>query len=265
VLQVTLNPSPTGTRFAFLREPTGEDELGCVDQGAFGATALVGRLLAPAPGGTQPAAAGLSLADRDRLLAALHADCFGDTITSAARCRACERTYEIGFSLRDLMTDLDARISRPPQLREGPDEHGVHTLQDGTRFRLPTVEDERTVAGLPADEAVATLLGRCVLEGKPGGARAAVEAALEALAPLVGRELPASCPECGVEQTVDFDIVAFFSAALARETPMLLREVHCLARAYGWSYAEIVGLTRSRRRALVALLLGEQEARRHTP
>jgi hypothetical protein len=84
---------------------------------------------------------------------------------------------------------------------------------------------------------------------------------METVAPLLSLDLPTSCPLCGAEQEVPFDLVSFFMAALIRERPLLAREVHYLARAYRWSHTEILSLPRSERRAFVALVLAEYQAR----
>jgi hypothetical protein len=265
VFQIALNPWPTKARFAFLREPAGDDELAPADASPFATVDLIGRLLVEHPAGTLgPAvAATMSLADRDRLVAGLYRQLFGDTVASQIACDTCGRAFEIDFSLAGLLRSLDDRIARPPSLRDGPDEQGAYTLEDGTRFRLPTVEDERALAvpGLAEEESVAALRRRCVLAGEVARVGEAVEAAMASLAPLVGTRIAARCPDCDAEQTIDFDMPSYFAAALLRERPILLRELHCLARAYGWSYAELLGMPRSQRRAFVALVLGEQQAR----
>jgi hypothetical protein len=220
-------------------------------------------LLVDAPSATiGRATPAVSLADRDRLVAALYGECFGDAITVASKCGACAKTFEVDFSLRDFVRHLDERVSAPPNLCAGPDAAGVHELDDGTRFRLPTVEDERAILGLGPAESEAALLARCVTEGDPSKVGEAVQAAMESLAPLASSVFPANCAECGAEQTIDFDLVAFFVAAMRRERPLVLREVHCLARAYGWSCTEISGLPRSQRRSYVALVVAEYDGGR---
>jgi hypothetical protein len=55
------------------------------------------------------------------------------------------------------------------------------------------------------------------------------------------------CPTCGHSWHALFDIVAFFWAELASQAKRLLREVHTLARAYGWREADIVSMSARRR------------------
>jgi hypothetical protein len=264
LLKVALNPWPRSSRFAFVREPTGQDEILPSGSSPSGASQLVQDLLVDAPSSavTTVTSASMSLADRDRLVAALYGECFGDAISVASRCSACSKTFEIDFSLRDFVHHLDERVAAPANLRAGPDAAGVHLLDDGTRFRLPTVEDERAILGLAPAESVTALLGRCVLEGEVARVGESVQVAMESLAPLASSVFPANCAECSAEQTIDFDLVRFFLAAVEREQPLLMREVHCLARAYGWSCGEILGLPRRQRRAYVALIIAEHDGGR---
>jgi hypothetical protein len=59
--------------------------------------------------------------------------------------------------------------------------------------------------------------------------------------------LDLNCPACGHGWQALFDVVAFFWAELAAQAKRLLREVHTLARAYGWREADILGMSARRR------------------
>jgi hypothetical protein len=107
------------------------------------------------------------------------------------------------------------------------------------------------------------LLERCVrVQGEGAGEIpiAAVEAAMDAVAPFLSLELPVRCALCDHPQEIDFDLVDFVQAAFARERPLLVREIHALASAYRWSFAEIVGLPREQRRALVEIIAFARES-----
>ena len=274
MLQVPLNPGFDGPRLAFLSEPSGHDELACAEIEPWVASELLARLLVERPGSAlQPVDAGrMALCDRDRLVAELYRYCFGDQIESRVRCRACEKTFDLSFTLSSLLEDVVERVREAQQGLVTAEASGVYTLSSGLRVRLPQVADEKALLAAPPDRALDLLWERCVLETTPqadevgmaeptSGARLEAEQALEALAPVLSMDLPVSCVECGAEQLVEFDMVRFFLGALRRERTLLVREVHCLASAYHWSHAEILGLPRSVRRAYVSLVLGEREAR----
>jgi hypothetical protein len=218
----------------------------------------VERLLVDHPGAIVRPGAPLTLSDRDRLIAALHARCFGDQINCMITCDKCGASFELSFQLSLMLRGL--RASTPDV--EGPDESDHFRLPDGTRFRLPTTEDERAIAGLPPDEAVRRLLQRCVDAGDPLAASDGVQEAMDGLAPLLSLAFPTDCAECAATVEVDFDMVGFFLSALARERAILLREIHAIAASYHWRHDEILALPRDERRAFVSLIVPAHETRR---
>jgi len=252
-------PNAAGPRYALLRDISGRDELALSGAEPMAASELVERLLSDRPGAILRPGAQLSLSDRDRLVAALHTHCFGDQVECLVTCEKCSASFELTFQLSLMLRGL--RASPPPDV-EGPDESGHYCLPDGTRFRLPTTEDERAIGGLHPEQAVRTLLERCVESGDPVAASGAVQDAMDALAPLLSLPVPVDCPECSAPQEVEFDMVRFFLSAFARERPILLREIHAIAASYHWRHNEILELPRNERRAFVSLIVPVQETRR---
>lgn len=246
-----------------LRSLRGCDEAMAGEPDAFAATRLLERLLVDADGAPPEAdtAWRLPLSDRDRLLAEVYRHHFGDAVESSADCDACGEPFDLRFSLDALLQQLEEERSRAPV----PDGAGVYTLTDGVRFRLPSAADQRDVQGLPAEQAGVALLRRCVVGGGEAvDAREtvdALEAAMEQAGPLLDQDLPAACPHCGHEQAVRFDIQDHLLAVLQHERGFLVREVHCLARAYGWSLDEILELPRADRRAYARLIQAEGRSR----
>jgi hypothetical protein len=206
-------------------------------------------------------AAHLTAADRDRLLAAIYRTTYGDRIASTPPCRNCGSLFDLTFALDDLLAAVD-RV--PAGVADAlPD--GTFRAPGGAHFRLPTGEDELSVAGLQPEGAEQALLERCLLDAPAGDARAAVEDALEAIAPVLDLDIGTTCPECGAQQAVHFDIQFYLLRAIAQERPLIAREIHRIAAAYGWSLQEILGLRRSERRQFVELIESEQLARRRRP
>ena len=62
------------------------------------------------------------------------------------------------------------------------------------------------------------------------------------------------CDACGHEWVSPFDIGAFLLREVEAWAEGLLREVHALARAYGWSERAILDLSARRRRAYLDLV-----------
>ena len=257
VFEVALGPSVRVARVALLRELSGLDELGSA-RGPVAATELLERLIVEAPGRALERAElwSVPLGERDKMIAALHARHFGDRIESRVSCKGCGKAFGVDFSLDALIASLSGggATERPA----GPDAGGVYSFADGRRFRLPSAEDERAVRALPASEAAAELLRRCLVGTEGSDENTWIHAAMAAVGPVIDLELPTRCALCSTEQAVHFDVVSFFQGSLARERALLTREVHRIALAYHWGRDEILRLSRTERRAYVALLEGER-------
>jgi hypothetical protein len=254
---VALGFVPDGA-WAGLRELCGHDEESVCDTDTLTAIQLLDRLLIDGQGVTigPGCAAKLTAADRDRLLAAVYMRTYGPCVESTLHCRHCDEPFDLDFYLQDLLDSLQGSES-------AAEKDGVFTLDDGCRFRLPTGEDECAVRHLAPGEAERELLARCTVEGDAAANPDAVQAAMDAIAPVLSLEMNAHCPECGECQPVHFDIQSYLLSMLESEQEQFVREVHRLATAYGWSLEEILGLPRRRRRAYVALveaeIAGQQE------
>ncbi|HVV51711.1 MAG TPA: hypothetical protein VHG72_19560 [Polyangia bacterium] len=264
MFQVNLSPRG-GLRQGFLREISGHEELLPTGESESPvlASEIVARVLIdlPASAVRRETAWQMTIGDRDRLIAELQLHCFGDRVSSVAHCDSCDGSFEIDFSLSALLEEAEGRRAAAAEAR-GPDAQGFYLAPGGDRFRLVTVDDERALLGVPPERAGELLLGRCVPDRPPAAVDERTQALVEALDPVLSLELPASCAECGAAQRVDFDLARFFLASLHRERPLLIREVHWIAKAYGWSHQEILGLPRSVRRAYAGLLLHEADAAR---
>jgi len=247
---MALATAPRSAKRPRLRALSGADEFLIEAGEPRAATLLLRRLLVD---GEDVDA--LNVAEYDRLLAEVFDALYGDRVEARTRCSACAEPLEISLSLATL-------AAAPPDVEidlSGPDEAGVFTLPDGRRIRPPTIADlDRAVASGDT----AALRRACVVAGDPDADPETLEAALEAAAPAVTRDVAATCPHCAATQEVRFDLAAFLVASLSRERPFLLREMHLLARAYGWSLTEILSLNRDDRRTLARLCEAERAAAR---
>lgn len=224
-----------------MRGLTGRDQL---DLGAPAGAGrrLIGRLLH----GTT--VEGLSIAQRDRLAAALWRHLFGDRIVASHRCSVCGKLFDIAFSLAALTEALD-QAERPPEVEEVLAD-GSARLVGGAEVRPVRGADEAEIESMAPAEAVAALRARAVRGG--GIEDAALDRVLAWLDPVIDTELAAGCPECGAAHEIRFSMEHFLIRALESERGAVLRDVDVLARSYGWGLAEILGLSRQERRTLVA-------------
>jgi hypothetical protein len=205
--------------------------------------------------------AAISVGQRDAYLMLLREWTFGPQVTSLATCPGCGERVELSF-------DLD-------QVRATPERELPETLSlalDGyeLRFRLPDSYDLAAAGdGLDAAATRQRLLARCLLAASYHGAAQAAEqlpghivvAIVEQMAradPQADVQLALNCPACDRSWRVIFDIVSFFWGEIELWAYRTLREVHLLARAYGWREADILAISPWRRRYYLDMLADER-------
>ncbi|MGB8466945.1 MAG: hypothetical protein WCE49_18510 [Terrimicrobiaceae bacterium] len=254
MLEISLNPGVPGARRLRLRTLEGRDELNLDPHGRTSFCDFVDALAVKAAEGylLPGRARELPVSDLETIAAVLHGACYGERVESLLKCDRCGRGFDVSFDLGAVLRGLggqrDTSIS-------GPDENGVFTLRDGRQFRLPTGADELAVADLGLADATRELRSRCVIHGDFEADPDVLDAAMEACGPLVSQDLSASCPHCRANHTTRFQVRPFLLHALASERRFLNYEIHWLARSYGWSRTEILGMTRDDRRLHAKLVL----------
>lgn len=213
-------------------------------------------LSAACPEETPDALARLSIGRRDTLLMTLREWTFGPHLVSLAACPDCGERLELEMAVADL---------RVPST--GPAPERLEMTADGyeVSLRLPDSQDLATITGetdLPTLRQ--RLLGRCLLAVRHLGEDAPLpevleEAAMARLAeadPQADVQLALSCPDCGCSWLAAFDIATFLWREIEAWAARILREIHALARAYGWSEAEILSLSPQRRQIYLQMVGG---------
>lgn len=240
-----------------LRELNGEDQDSVNEVSTISAIRLLNRLLTAEPGAALGPgdSAKMSASDRDRLLASVYSHTYGPRIDSTTDCQRCGTPFDLDFSLDALQATLTQNKNKPAAEAES---NGIFRLANGCRFRLPTGEDELSVSGISPEKARSALLEKCIVNDTSPNDPEIILNAMNELAPIVDLELDAICPECEHKQSVHFDIQSYLLTTIIQERNQLVREVHQLASTYGWSLGEIMGLARSRRRALTSLIESER-------
>jgi hypothetical protein len=197
--------------------------------------------------------ADLPIGRRDAYLLGLRERLFGPDVTVVAGCPLCGEQIESAFP-------VDA-----VRIRDADGVETAHSAEiDGYRtvFRLPTTRDLLTLA--EADSARAILLARCVeihdADGAPVQAAslgletmAAIEAWMSDADPQADVELALACPSCGHQWPAAFDIASFLWKELHAWALRTLREVHTLARSYGWREDDVLALSGTRRQLYLEL------------
>ncbi|MFA5241083.1 MAG: hypothetical protein WC029_02000 [Sulfuricella sp.] len=194
---------------------------------------------------------GMSVGDRQFLMTRLAGVLGLDQVWLTASCRHCGESFDFPLNYAQL-----------PVKEAGSGFPGAHisTAQGMLTLRVPNGMDQRVVLGIAGLQlARQTLAKRCVTAWDGGnlsslelnaGQVAAIEAALESVAPEIATEVMAPCPECGANNRVGID--PYF--CLSRVSQDLFADVHRLASRYHWSEAEILALPRWRRQRYLALI-----------
>jgi hypothetical protein len=200
-------------------------------------------------------------------LFALYRETFGEALELTALCPACREPLEIAVSLADLAptsaisANWDQELPAPlPDLE----------AEAGLRLRLrpPTAGDLAAAGRAPDLEAARRLLAeRAVLAAFRGGVPVApadltpeeIDRVSDHLAendPQAESLLELVCPSCSHRFEALLDAAECLWREVEGAARRLLREVHALARGYGWREADILAMSSRRRRRYVEMLAG---------
>lgn len=177
---------------------------------------------------------------------------FGARLAACADCPACGAAMAFDLDLAALIETLPA----PPERASAQPMFEAH----GAAWRLPSSRDQAQAAMAADSEAALALLLRACRVGTPpeaslpqGAALEDIEARMEALDPAANIELSLRCADCAHAWTaaLDADICLWDDISLCARG--LLRDVHRLARAYGWTEPQVLALGPARRAAYLAL------------
>jgi hypothetical protein len=207
-------------------------------------------LLGALPDSPPGEATGLPVGRRDALLLDLYADTFGDALDGLATCPACGTVVELTVSCAAL------RAAVPPAVPAEAVDFDGHAVT----WRCPDSADLAAIVGFADVEAAAReLLDRCVLDAPvpaaelPEAVREMLTGRMAGADPYAELAFELCCPECGYGWSGYLDVAGFVWARVQERAGRLLGAVDTLARAYGWSEAEVLGLSEARRAAYLRL------------
>src|SRR5262245_44895629 len=194
---------------------------------------------------------------RDADLLALRAATFGPQLEAITGCPSCGERLELGLSADQMHGPRHEDVSPPAPLQLGEFELAL---------RLPDSTDLAAAArSADIDTARRTIAHRCITSARRCGAEMAPDGLPDELLPAVAAYLETAdpgaalvvetcCPACGASWESAFDVADFLWSEIEAEALRLLRDVHRLARGYGWCEADILALSPLRRRAYLELL-----------
>ncbi len=196
-----------------------------------------------------------NIGQRDRLLLNLRDALFGPEIQCLMNCTRCNEPIELDFRIDDI---------RVPHGESGRTYHAAAGGYE-VQFRLPDSTDLLALEGKLPVQAERQLLERCVVSARtkkgdvevallPDTVVSAVSRGMSEADPQAEILLEVSCPACATVSPAPFDIVSHLWTELDAWARRMLREVHALALAYGWSEAEILHMSAARRHAYLDLI-----------
>ena len=192
---------------------------------------------------------------RDARLLEARSSTFGDRIEGYAACPVCGNGLEFELSCEGLLrlaSTTDSTWHKVEQAGYSWDLRGPNSRDLAAAVAAPDVSRARRV-----------ILSRCIRNGTAttdacdwtDELQAALAARLSELDPLAEILIDLRCAACGHAWQTVFDIANFFWNEIHLRSRRLLQEVDLLARIYGWTESEILGMTDQRRDLYVGMAL----------
>lgn len=175
----------------------------------------------------------------------------GRRMPCVTECDACATLLDVELDVDELLAAASSREARTTIELEW---QGAHL-----RLRAPTLAELDAASRVSGEdnEALTWLMQICCEEAvPPAEALMKFSAALEQADPLGHLVLGITCPTCSAVSEPIVDPSALLWQGLQEFAERVINEVHVLARAYGWSERDILGLPTARRRQYLALVNG---------
>lgn len=191
-----------------------------------------------------------SVGSRDAVLLDVHAAAFGSVVELVTDCPACGEALELTLAVDDVRSPCG----------DGGAEHALTAGGVRIIFRLPSSVDLLAVVAIgDISDARAALAERCVISCAPAGALseaavAALSARIAELDPQADLNLALTCGACEHQWTAPLDIADLVWRRVDARARSLVADVAALAAAFGWTEAEILGLSSERRRVYLDLV-----------
>lgn len=215
-------------------------------------------LSAAQPDTSYEALAQLPIGQRDAQLLTLREWLFGTQLVSVARCPQCGERLQLTLSTTDLYVAVGASLNAA----------SLTINRYSIRYRLPNSTD---LLVLDNCESVGAgrqlLLSRCIqtvrcddidqtIEALPNDVVEVIAAQMAQDDPQADVQFDLSCPACRHHWLAAFDVMAFLWNEIDTWARRVLRDVHGLASAYGWSEADILSMSAARRQGYLELIGG---------
>lgn len=203
----------------------------------------------------------INIGRRDSLLLNLREKTFGSEFICQETCLLCAEKLELDFNVADIQMSSRTEFESTENLKINVSEYEIS-------FRLPNSSDLLVITDYEnIGAAQQQLFERCILKichnnkeitanQLPSGVAEAVIKCMEQRDPQADVQLSISCPACGHQWEVTFDIVSFFWNEITAWAYRMFREVHVIALAYGWKETDILNMNSYRRQYYLEMIEG---------
>ncbi|HLJ33075.1 MAG TPA: hypothetical protein VKU38_05460 [Ktedonobacteraceae bacterium] len=194
----------------------------------------------------------LSIGQCDAYLLLLHEQMFGSRFVGFMECSHCQERLEFSFTVTEMWAGA-ASVDEVGKVYS-------YQMEDyKIQLRLPTLADMLAISKhQDAASARLLLLQRCIVQAIRKGDAVPIEKLPGEITVTLGEkvlerdpqaeiQIDMICPQCQYHRPAFFDVSRFLWAEIQAQAKRLLREVHILARAYGWRETEILALSNVRR------------------
>jgi hypothetical protein len=202
--------------------------------------------------------AGLSIGARDTCLLLVRERLFGSRLVNNAVCPQCMGRIEWEQDISEMVVETS----------DSQTAHQYNLERDDYRlcFRLPNSMDMAELEGIDnAQTALTRLLRRCILSADYAGATCGIDQLPESVIQALSRQIEKldpqaevrinlTCPDCSHRWDVFFDIAGFLWTEIDEWAERMLRTVHKLASAYGWTEGEVLNLSPVRRQLYLGMV-----------
>ncbi len=198
--------------------------------------------------------------ERNRRCLDLHRQLVGRDIEAQAACPHCGADIEFSVPVAAICAVRPVDVNCSLELDGMP--------QAG-RFRLPRMADlERLPPDLDESALAQRLAEACRTEGEgplSDEAMALLADLFEQADPLAALEIALTCSECAMAFCVPVEPAELVAREIDRLADRLLREVHLLASAYGWSEDQVLAIPAARRARYLAMVMQSGRVERVAP
>lgn len=194
----------------------------------------------------------VSVGERDRQLLRLREQLFGPKVEATTQCPKCGSELELTFTARDLESTI---VAAQGELKLVSGEYEID-------YRLPTTADLLEIAS-SSGQSLTALLNRCVVARRrddrvqstdlPAAVIEKLSSSMAEADPYAEIQIAMDCAGCAHRWSMVFDVVSYMWGEIEDWAERLLRDVHSLASAYGWSERDIMGMSALRRRLYLEL------------